>query len=584
MFVQTFLLNSLLITSVLAGFPPGPPSILGPVTEASSFIQVTNLVSDVQKVTVYVVPGFRVVAEGVPQNIRGATGVVPVIAPLPVGAELRVDQSSPSGTSPSSAVSEIRVGSFKQPGPPRITSLLHTCINALQIADVLVGAEIEVSVWNRGVIGKGKALDTSDIWIKLDPTFVLLPGHQIKVTQYIIFNGFGKSGSTTSDPIQLFDFFMGIGSAKLDVGPLHACEQSIDVKGGIPGASYALSNKGAKYQFYSPAFRFQLHLGKYLVEDLVSFTQSPLPTRCDKNPTPPQKFTVLPATNPPMPVLEQSVCDDSRSLKFSGLVYGGSLIIISTNSAGTKWGYEYGPGRLDKSLSTDVKIGRGWTTTFYQTDACGNKSPMGTVRPITNPPVQDLEFLTKLYECSSVVAFFGNPSSRTSLWWDDDSLQPIRLSTSAIAQEVPGGSLIHTPILWERLREGQKIFLRQDGCGAPQESKEHRYVLGLPTKLSAPSWGQQQISEIDTKVLVEGVLPGALVKVFVEGSPYGEAEASGIRVTVHLVGPQLPGGRPLIPGQKLTAIQVFNCEGDLPFPSPPGPVLVVQRAVVDELR
>ena len=58
---------------------------------------------------------------------------------------------------------------------------------------------------------------------------------------------------------------------------------------------------------------------------------------------------------------------------------------------------------------------------------------------------------------------------------------------------------------------------------------------------------------------LHNVLPGAMVRVYVDGMPYGSAEAYSESVRVPLVGPPFTGGLRLRNGQTITADQYFPC-------------------------
>jgi hypothetical protein len=152
-------------------------------------------------------------------------------------------------------------------------------------------------------------------------------------------------------------------------------------------------------------------------------------------------------------------------LKFSGLVDGGTLVLTHTDATEAKIGFEWGNGIGDVPLPDGWTLDPSTSTIFYQVDACRHKSASCTIslNPDTSP--HDLRFLTDLYECSPFVAFTGNPSTRTSLWWDDSGLRNVQLSTPAIVDASFKPMLIHTPILWEKLARNRKLFLRKDGCG-----------------------------------------------------------------------------------------------------------------------
>ncbi|OCK91903.1 uncharacterized protein K441DRAFT_679302 [Cenococcum geophilum 1.58] len=516
MYPKSFLLTIFLITSALATFPPGPPTILGPITEASTFIQVTNLVSTVHDVTVFDANTNRIVAEGMPTHIRHGTGVIPVVAPLVVGHELVAQQFSDGGRGATSSKGLILVNPFKQPGPPTITSLVHTCINAIQVSDVLVGATVKVS--SRSVtLGETTSFGSSDIWIDLDPNVFLFAGDVLQVSQSITFAGITLTGTVNTDPLELYDLFIRNAGTELSTDSLHECQTTINMNGGVPGSLYRMDNNGAPSSFHSPNFHFTLSLMEPLKEGIVVFAQQPLPSQCEKAPGAPQTFLVASATDPPVPTNSPPPCPDSPSLEFSGLVDGGTLI-----------------------------------------DACGHKSDSGTVSLNTDTSLHKPRFLTDLYECSSFFAFAGNPSARTTLWWEESPLSNVQLSTPAVADESFKPPIIHTPILWEKLTRDRKLFLRQDGCGSTVESPDHPTVNRLPEKLDPPSFDQPEIFEISLSVKVSDVLPGALVQVFVDGTPYGQAEAYSDHVTVPLVGPHFPGGIPLIRGQFVTVVQSFN--------------------------
>jgi len=60
--------------------------------------------------------------------------------------------------------------------------------------------------------------------------------------------------------------------------------------------------------------------------------------------TQPRTFGAASATDPPVPTNSPRPCTDSRSLKFSGLVDGGTLVLTHTDATGAKIGFEWGNG------------------------------------------------------------------------------------------------------------------------------------------------------------------------------------------------------------------------------------------------
>lgn len=364
MYPKSFLLTIFLITSALATFPPGPPTILGPITEASTFIQVTNLVSTVHDVTVFDANTNRIVAEGMPTHIRHGTGVIPVVAPLVVGHELVAQQFSDGGRGATSSKGLILVNPFKQPGPPTITSLVHTCINAIQVSDVLVGATVKVS--SRSVtLGETTSFGSSDIWIDLDPNVFLFAGDVLQVSQSITFAGITLTGTVNTDPLELYDLFIRNAGTELRTDSLHECQTTINMNGGVPGSLYRMDNNGAPSSFHSPNFHFTLSLMEPLKEGIVVFAQQPLPSQCEKAPGAPQTFLVASATDPPVPTNSPPPCPDSPSLEFSGLVDGGTLVLIHIDATGAKDGFEWGNGYGDVPLPDGWTLDPSTSTTFF---------------------------------------------------------------------------------------------------------------------------------------------------------------------------------------------------------------------------
>lgn len=547
----------LLAQPAFALFPPGAPTILGPVSEASTFIQVTNLVPDVLEVVVSGSTGTEL-ARGPPVITRAGTGVVAVTlaSGLIPGSDLVVKQRSGAGWSLNSPTGQVSVGKFTKPGPPTISSLVHTCISAIQVSDVLVGAEIQVFA-DTTLVGRVVALDSLYVWVEITPSS-LSPGSVIHVTQQIDFHGLPSAGTASTDPLERYDVFISGVDTSLDIENLDACQMAIPIKGGIPGTSYSMDNMGRLFDFFSPSFDFQLLLSQPLVQDNVIFQQH-FASKCERVDLPPQTFTVAAPTPPPRPTVSPPPCAKSRSLRFSGLVIGGTLVLIHTDSSGASTGFEWGNG--DVPLPPDWFLADG-TTTFYQVDPCGTKSPSDTVRLAGDDPNPgDIQFVTDLYECSRFVLFTGVSNAITTVLSFPDK---VPLSAPSLPQQQADGLAIHTPMLWSKLARDQILFIRQDGCGGPAEMDRAAYgtVQHLPEKLASPDFDQPSISEIDVKIKVKGVLPGATVTVFLDGTPYGQAEAYTDHVTVPLEGAGFTGGIHLQPGQLVTAIQSFDCDNN----------------------
>jgi len=548
----------LLLRPAFARFPPGAPSIIGPVSPASTLVQVTNLVPGALEVIVSAVGGAEV-ARGPPDVTRVGTGVIPVTNPaaLVPGSNLIVKQRSASGWSFDSPAGLVFVTRFADPRPPTIASLLHTCMSAIRVDDVVVGAEIQIFDGTT-LLATTRARDTLSVWVDLPRGGPLLPGVILRVAQQVEFRGSKIAGAVLTDRLERYDAFLLGLDTRLKLGELSACRINIPVVGGVPGTGYSIDNDGRFTGYYAPSFVFNQLLSQPLVAGNVEFQQHPHPG-CERSAAP-QTFVVKQAMELQPPSVSPGACGKSEQLSFSGLVDGGTLVVAHTDSSGNTEGFEWGNGDGQVPLPPGWDLADG-STTFYQTAPCGMESPTDVVwvgSDTQNPG--GLQFIIDLYECSRFVLFKGGlPNAITTVL---SVPRAEAISTPSFPQLSAEGLVIHTPKLGSKLVRGDVLSLRQDGCGGPvkMESAAIAIVNELPERLQPPSFDQDAISEISVEVKVKGVLPGALVTVFVGGTPFGQAEALTDRVTVPLTGAGFTGGLYLPLRQLVTAIQSFDCD------------------------
>jgi hypothetical protein len=566
------------VVSALAAPLPGAPTILGPVTDGSQIIQVTNLLPDVIEVIIKDVETGVIIAQGSPTSMRHSTGLVSVtlVSNLVAGNHLTATQQTPSGTSPESPPNDIEVLKFHNPGPPTITSLLHTCMTAIQVSDVVVGARIKVSTrFPPTVIGETTATDTAHVWVDLDLRAIFSINEVLTVSQEVEFNGASYKGETLTEPLKNYEIFMGVSDREIYIGPeqqLSECQTEIHFLGGIPGVKYSFDNEGAVGTFDYGTFDYYLRLAQPLKAGKLIITSPEFPDNCGKTPAKSKQFIVATATSPGVPTNMPAPCPDSHSLIFEGLVSEGTLIIVHDDGLGDTDTFSWGNGNGGVPLPSSWNLVHGLTT-FYQVDVCDKSSGRtGKVVPQHDTSGEPPKFLGDLYECSSFIAFSGLPGTRTTVLQDSGS----QLSTPSIAQVVfVDGSealVVRTPVLWEKLYFRETILLRQEDCGSKQYSGSQT-VKSLPEKLFTlqfdPPTGH--IYTTSRTVTVTSAFPGALIQVFADGIPVGQAEAYSDRVTVPIGGPHFPSFPFILEsGQVITAIQYFYCDArDVPYSSEP---------------
>ncbi|KAI9776026.1 MAG: hypothetical protein M1839_000628 [Geoglossum umbratile] len=418
------------------------------------------------------------------------------------------------------------------------------------------------------VIGETTATDTAHVWVDLNPGIILSLNDVLAVSQEIERGGFTYRGEVWTDPLENYDAFMGASDRNIYVDPeepLSACQTTIHLLGGIPGVKYGLDNEAPR-------------------EAKLIITAPEFPDQCGKAPTKPKEFPVSPETPPSVPENIPAPCLDSESLSFEGLVPEGTLTIVHGDGRGDieAIGWGNGNGKVPLPLWWNLAEGR---TTFFQTDVCGKSSSTGTVVPRSDTPSERLGFLGDLYECSSFIAFSGSPGARTTVLRESGS----RLSTPSIPKSVfVDGSealVVHTPILWGKLYRRDVILLRQEDCGSKRDSDEHKRVEPLPEKLFTlqfdPPTGH--IYTDSSTVTVKDALPGALIRVFADGTPVGQAEAYSDPVTVPIGGPHFPHFPEILEsGQVITAIQSFYCNpGSVISSLPQQPGITVTEPHID---
>ena len=252
----------------------------GPISEGSLFIQVANLARSADIIEIEDLHGTSIV-KGPPLNVwrnRGVLSVDPGLFVLGAGIKARQCHAGDCGNW---SQGDIVVESFKNPNLAVISSAVHTCISAIQVSKVTVGAMITVKI--DGVsLGSTVAQDMDYVWIPLNLHVSLRVGSKLEVESSLLFNGVTLPSFSFSDPLKELGDFMGTALRDfclIDL-PLRECQENIHLAGGVPGSNTKLDNNGTSIEFYLPAFDYQLYLNQPLKVSTVIFSQAPFLHKC----------------------------------------------------------------------------------------------------------------------------------------------------------------------------------------------------------------------------------------------------------------------------------------------------------------
>lgn len=476
---------------------PLAPVVLGPILPTSRQVTVTNVLFGAS-VEVFANGDF---CGGTLGSANGAV-VVFLQRSLSVGQGVTATQTVGTDTSPPSNQA-VPVTALPSPLPtPIFASPVSECMRALALAGLVPGATVRVQ-GNGGVLARFETPATS-AWADIDTSVSLNPGEVLHASQSV-------SGSTsaegTSPPLAGISEREGLPAPVLHE-PLRACEPSVLVSSLIPSSDLDLEDSDGSRTYVSIADAFWAD-GQLKDGSLTARQRLP---RCG-GVSPETRVTVAPATTPPAPILNP-YCPNVKRVVVSGLKAGGVLTLWSQPADGGPLTELGAIGIASSVAQVDLPYVVGGTGPIMRIVArqslCNLESPAGSAPEFARsgfvmPPTPQI--VGPLHDCVRAV-----PARNL--------LTGVLMQVWSISRGAPLSDLLSvtTPMTriatWFPLREGDKVELRQLGCGAPSPSAAEP-VRPVPSPMPPPTI-VAPVRPGARMVTVKGLLPGARASLLVE--------------------------------------------------------------------
>jgi hypothetical protein len=534
---------------------PLPPVVYGPITPASTQVQVTGILpnSTVNLLADSTTP--------VGQTTSSAPGTVsvPLTKTLQVGQKVSATQTYNGG---SSSVGNVQIGSVSDPSnqavpviavpnppaAPVFISALSTCVDNVLLDALIPGATVTITM-NGQTVAKTKAGHQTD-WFAIAPNTGPLPENAtLEATQEIVLGAQTlNSATTTSLPLT------PIGLDRLDppsiTEPLLSCQTSLRFFNMIPSADVTVDNQGVTSLWTNPAQAYNgIGVPPLKVPTLTANQRFP---RC-KVEGRVATFQVT-AAPPPLPTVRYAPCADTKQLTVSNLVAGEVLAVLRVVHQGQAESIT--PlGSMGVSADPDTVT---LPPDFKSTD------PLGPVSIWLEPNLCGLEptpnfvdialaaaggpypapFLDKqLFDCARYVRIHGaHPGSLIQVL-SDRTLIPRCNAVVAAASDV-------VIKLWTPLVVNEVILIRQFGCNADGDSVPMK-VSEIPKPLPAPQISGP-VRPSASSIQVDKVIPGAQIYLFVNDGVRSVVD-SCLNTTCFL-----PAGSPaLVQGDQLKSAQAL---------------------------
>jgi hypothetical protein len=477
---------------------PLAPVVLGPLVPTSIQVAITN---------VLFAASVEVFADGefCGGNIATGNGVVVVSLQrsLSVGEGVTATQTVGPTTSPPSN-QPVPVTAVPSPLPtPIFASPVSECMRALALAGLVPGATVTVE-GNAGVLASIDTPTTS-AWVDLDESIALDSGEVLRARQSV--SG-ATSAVATSPPLARIIVREGLPAPVLHQ-PLRACEPSVLVSSLIPTSDLDLIDANGTRTYVSIADAFWAN-GQLEPGTLSARQRLP---RCG-GASPDTNVTVGPATAPPAPILNP-FCPEAKRIVASGLKVGGVLTLWSQPSTGGPR-TELGAIGIGSSVAqVDLPEAVGGSGPIMRVVArqtlCELEGPEGSAsefaRSGSAPPPRP-KIVGPLHDCLRAVPADGLFTGVLTQAW-------------SVGRNLPLSDLIIVPApkarisTWFPLPAGDKVEIRQFGCGAPSPSATEP-VRPVPSPLPAPTV-IAPVRPGAQVVPIRGVLPGARAALLVDG-------------------------------------------------------------------
>ncbi len=565
--------------------PPLPPVVDGPVYKTSTQVYVDNLLPN-STVNVY--------NDAASTNLVGTAttaaspGViwVPITKPISAGQPITARQQY-TGSDPTIKVSGLSGPSNIPvpvlPVPPALPSPIFvsgfcTCMDSLLMDGLIPGATLAVEM-----IAGSPPVTTPLVSALVTETpqwftvaTVTIPANALLQASQNI----GALKSPVTPGLYPVPVAPPLQAPAVTSLPLLNCETAIGVSNLVPGADLKILNAGNEDTVTNP-------WNSYTLDGLIPLQVGPLTaqqyfTRCDQKERGPVATFPVAKQPPKFPKVSYAPCANVTELSVSNLL-AGEILTVSVSYSTTSGPVVQALGSQGVSSGTSmVNLPTHWypsgavgvVTLQIAVSLCDNPLPSPgytSVAVVTPPgPFPAPTVQAPLYACATSVFIDGaNPGSVIQVFSGSLAV-PRSNPVIATAAKFSIG-------LWSPLVAGESIFASQTGCNANRQSL-HVVVLSVP-KLPLPVVAGPVLSGA-TSVLVNGVVPGAQVVLFVNGAPRVGVDSIAAETSAPSGSPPLiqvsiaPGLPALAAGQSLTAAQSLCAEKAAPAVGQGGGVIV----------
>jgi hypothetical protein len=552
----------------MANPPPLPPIVSGPVYSISKQVFVSNVLPH-STVTVYNDPASTNVVGTATSTSPGSIWVLlatTLAHGQPITARQKYTGSDPkiqvTGLSPPSA---LPVPVLLPPTPlpaPVFASGLCTCMDWVYIDGLIAGATLTIKMGATTMVGAAIVTQTPQ-WFQL-AAHPIPAGSVLEAHQNV---GAATSPVTPSNPIPEAP---ALGAPVIAPIPLD-CQTNMNLSNVQPGADLKITKGSTEYFATNPSSSYNLF-------DLApplqtgSWSAQQYFTRCKEQRPATQPFTVKKQA-PKTPNVSYAPCADVTLLNVSDVV-GGEILTLEVHYSTTTGPVQQSLGQCGVSGPGPVPLPKGWypsmavgpVTLLIGALLCDDPSSGLTSVSVEQPPgpYPPPTVQKPLYDCAtSVFVQEANPGCLIQVFAEGSP--PLPRSNPMVA------TTANFPVkLWSPLITNERIYVQQLGCGASAAPAAAVRVQPRPA-LPVPTVAGSYVLTTATSVLVNEVVPGAQVTLFVNGHARNapvdsiEAEAGPPTGSPPRIQVSLPvGWPPLAPGDVLTAGQALCGLNKLP--------------------
>ena len=518
-----------------------PPCVVGPVY---TFSTVVKVVSALHGAAVQLLQNGTPVAGTAVADSTGTAVIALGAASLSGGDTITAMQSlsgDQSQAGPGTTVLDVP-GSLS---PPIYLSMVHTCVDAVVLGGLQVGAVVEVTSGGK-LLGSDVA-DATEIAVSLVRLKPLAVGAVLEARQTMSV-GAQQLGSsrTPSLPAEQTPILERTLPAPQIVPPLYACDQSVLVTGIIDGMQVQVESSdggGGLYQYGGNTLR----VGTKALKEGAKVKATQYSQNCNFHSIVSSEVIVGKATTLPTPAILGPICTGLGQVVITDLVPGAEIhLYAGRDGSETLLGaataafttqtfgvpdplppFSGGPTAYLRANQARCGVGSMTTVQTAVDQRTGNPQP-----PFISAPV---------LECARLVSIScdarGHGCALQIL--SDDPKTPILSGKIIITQD-------HTVVyLYRPLLAGETIAAVLTGCGAGPEARRSRRVESLPAVPTPDIEGP--VRSWQRSVLVRNTLVGAQVYPFINDKYAAHAEA-----TQHAT--RFPAA-PFNPEDKITAQQ-----------------------------